>query len=451
MAEAAGDERLKTLAEMVEDAPCGMVITDPEGQLQYVNETLSRWIGQPALPQDSLARLPDLMTLPGQLFYETHLAPMMRLQGFVREIACSLKVKDDEPLPVLLSGVARYNSAGDPVRFDYTIFDARERRVYEDELRRARRKADELAAIVRTSPNAILSVDPAGCISSWNAGAERLLGQAAEAVLGQPVQEAVQFEGQPDWFTQAIEGIEAREDVEEATFETTGQQGHHFEITVAPIDEGANTSSARGFSVVLRDISNRKKTERRLQMVMGEMKHRVKNTLAVVSGIARQTLPAEVRNGFIARLHALSRAHDALAEEEQEGADLLDLLAFTAQEAGGPERFKIRGQSVLLPPHQVTSLSMALHELATNAIKYGALSEPDGHVQVEYHQENGTGQVRLVWQERDGPHVVPPTRQGFGSKMITTVLRADLEANVDFDYRPEGVRCEIVFRPGVSE
>ncbi|MGX9856369.1 sensor histidine kinase [Limimaricola variabilis] len=447
MAKDAGDERLQTLAEMVEDAPCGMVVTDPDGRLRYVNETLSRWLGLPAAPADRPSRLPELMTLPGQLYYETHLAPMMRLQGFAREISCSLKVRDGAPLPVLLSGVTRYDTAGDPVRFDYTIFDARERRIYEDELRSARRKAEELAAIVRTSPNAILSVDQSGCISSWNAGAERLLGQSLETVLGHPVQEAVRFDEQPHWFDDAVEACRAAEEV---TFETTSSQGHHFEITVAPIDEQEPLPATRHYSVVLRDISKRKRAERRLQMALGEMKHRVKNTLAVVSGIARQTLPAEVCHGFIARLHALSRAHDALASEDQKGADLRDLLAFTAEEAGGRERFRITGPSVVLPPHQATSLSMALHELATNALKYGALSQPGGHVSVEYDQDEA-GQVRFVWQEKDGPPVTPPTRRGFGSKMINSVVKSDLSAQVDFDYRPEGVRCEILFTPGEAE
>ncbi|WP_370161501.1 HWE histidine kinase domain-containing protein [Limimaricola soesokkakensis] len=403
MAKGASEERLETLAELVEDAPCGMVITDPHGRLRYVNEALSRWLALPARAQDRPAQLPELMTLPGQLFYETHLGPMMRLQGFAREIACSLKVEGGPPLPVLITGVARYDAAGDPVRFDYTIFDARERRAYEDELRRTRRKAEELAAIVRTSPNAILSVDSTGCISSWNASAEHLL-------------------------------------------------GYHFEVTVAPIQEQEQTPSSRGYSVVLRDISKRKRAERRLHLALDEMKHRVKNTLAVVAGIARQTLPADMRSGFVARLHALSRAHDALAEQDQEGADLRDLLAFTAEEAGGHERFRITGPSVLLPPHQVTSLLMALHELATNAIKYGSLSAPEGHVLVEYDRErHDTGQIRLVWQEFNGPPVAPPTRQGFGSKMINSVIKAELSAKVHFDYRPDGVRCEIVFTPGTAE
>ncbi|KKL79614.1 hypothetical protein LCGC14_2013080, partial [marine sediment metagenome] len=140
-----GSEELRSaFAELVEDAPCGIVVTDPDGQLQFVNETLKRWLNNPFETDKRPRRLPDLMGGAGRLFYETHIAPMIRLQGHVREISCTLKVAGGDPLPVLLSGVARRDAAGRLVRFDYTIFDARERRVYEQELRAARHKAEQL-------------------------------------------------------------------------------------------------------------------------------------------------------------------------------------------------------------------------------------------------------------------------------------------------------------------
>jgi PAS domain S-box-containing protein len=387
------------------------------------------------------------MTTPGRLFYETHIAPMMRLQGFAREISCELKVAGDEPLPVLLSGVARCEEGDAPIRFDYTIFDARERHLYEAELRAARRKADELAAIVRSSPNAILRVDHAGRVTSWNDGAKRLFGLDPEEVLHRPVQDAVQLENSADWFDRATE---ISQHSVESVFEAVGPNGQELEVTVAPIrEQDAGSGDTGCHSVVLRDISKRKCAERRLQILMGEMKHRVKNTLAVVSGIAMQTLPAQHRRPFIARLRTLANAQDMLIQADHEGADLRDLLDATAQEAGGADRFRYSGPSLLLKPKQVTSLSMALHELTTNALKYGALSEPGGSVDVRCEREGGkdTGPVRVVWQERDGPPVAPPARRGFGSKMIDTVIRSDLGAEVTIEYRPEGVRCEIVFDP----
>lgn len=430
------------LAELVEDAPCGIVVTDPDGQLQYVNDTLKRWLRLPEGPVDGLGRLPDLMTAPGRLFYETQLVPMMTLQGFVREISCSLTVDGGAPLPVLLSGAARHDEDGKLVRCDYTIFDARERRVYEEELREARRKADELAAIVRTSPNAILSVDRAGIVSNWNAGAQRLFGSHARDALGGRVQDLVRFDELPDWFERAVERCRG---ATEAVFETANDEGKHFEITVVLIEENDPHTAGR-YSVILRDITDRKRTEHRIRVAMAEMRHRIKNSFAVISGIARQTLPEEGREDFVRRLQALSRANDALTDTARKQADLMELLALTAEEAGGAERLRISGARVMLSPDQATSLSMALHELVTNALKYGALSKTGGYVQVDCaFPVNGDNRFRLVWQERDGPPVAPPTRRGFGSKMINTVLTAQLSANVEFDYSPEGVRCVIEF------
>jgi len=437
-----GGDRTTALAELVEDAPCGIVVTDSDARLLYINQTLTRWLQLPPAEHGRPRRLPDLLTLPGRLYHETHLAPMMRIQGFVREISCAMVLPDGGSLPVLLSGVARHDETGRPVRFDYTIFDARERRIYENELVVARRQADELAAIVRTSPNAILRVEPDGIISSWNAGAERLLKIPASAALGRPVQAVVNFPRRPGWFAEAVETCVG---TDEAVSEMQDERGQHFETTVVAIAE-KDAASPCSYSVILRDISERKRSEERLKVSMAEMKHRVKNTFAVVSGIARQTLPAESREPFIGRLHALMRANDVLTDEVQKTADLRELLALTAEEAGGPERFRVTAPTFMLPANKATSLSMALHELATNALKYGALSTPHGYVRIDCTPpDRPNAPLRLIWQEHDGPTVVPPTREGFGSRMIRTVLQADLEAEVEFAYRPEGVRFEITF------
>ncbi len=445
MAEDGGAARLEALAQLVEDAPCGILVTAPDGGIEYANGTLARWLNWPADPAQRPARLPELMTRPGQLFYETQLAPMMRLQGFAREISCSLQVQGGEPLPVLLSGVARCDASGTPYRFDYTIFDARERYIYESRLRAARHKADELAAIVRSSPNAILRVGPGGQVQTWNDGAAQRFGVQA-AALDRPVEDVVPLEARPAWFREARAACQT---AGECVFEAVTRAGRDVEVTIAPIrEEGAAPEEVQGYSVVLRDVSDRKEAERRLRVVMGEMRHRIKNTLAVVSGIARQTLAEGDRVEFTNRLAALARAQDVLTDGAQEGAELADLLKLTIAEAGGPEKLRYTGPAVRLAPEHVTSLSMALHELATNALKYGALSVPQGRVEVSCTAlEDRPGHVRLVWEEHGGPPVTPPTRRGFGSRMISTVLRGDLGASVEMAYLPAGLRCEIAFAP----
>tara|TARA_R110002124_G_scaffold76438_1_gene204815 strand:+ start:231 stop:1580 length:1350 start_codon:yes stop_codon:yes gene_type:complete len=439
--------RLDIFAEVAEDGPCAIVVTNPDGEIQHVNATLTRWLGLLPDTVEGQLKFPELLTLPGKMYYETHIAPMMRLQGFVREISCALSVPDGPALPVLMSGVARRDADGEYTRFDYTIFDARERRVYEEELRIARRNADELAAIVRSSPDTIVRVNNAGTIGSWNAGAERLIGQTADEVLSLPVDQIIELDRNSNWFEQALMSCT---ETGTANFEAKTIHGHDVEITVAPINEESAAIDTQNWSVVLRDITQRKKTERHLQVVVEEMKHRVKNTLSVVSGIARQTLPADAMQKFNARLQALSSAHDALVQTNSSKAELRTLLRLTADEAGGVERCRISGPDVWLSPQQAASLSMAFHELVTNALKYGALSQADGFVQLDFNWEGEANakRLRLVWQELNGPPVTPPTRQGFGTKMITRVLKVELSAEVTFEFLPEGFRFELAFVPG---
>ncbi|PSK86853.1 PAS domain S-box-containing protein [Limimaricola soesokkakensis] len=443
MAELAQPRHLDVAAELIEDAPCGIAVTDPDGRLQYINATLSNWLALNARPERPRRRLSELLTLPGRMYYETHMAPMMRLQGYVREISCALEVEGGPPLPVMLSGVARRDAGGSFTRFDYTIFDARERRVYEEELRHAQREADELAAIVRSSPNAILRVDAAGRVRRWNAGATQLFGLDAEAALGRQVDKVIPFEDRPNWFTASVApGC----DGPEILFEAVHGCGRAFEVTLAPIGE-RGLPGEEDWSVILRDVSRRYAAEQHLRVMVDEMKHRVKNTLGVVSGIARQSLGRDEAAQFVSRLQALSQAHDALTATDGTGAELHDLLDFARREAGGAARLHINGPPVRLGARQATSLSMALHELVTNALKYGALSRAEGHVQVDLDIEDD-GRLRLLWREHGGPPVVPPTRRGFGTKMIGLVLKAELGAEVSFDFDPSGFCFQVIFMPG---
>ncbi|MSU90751.1 PAS domain S-box protein [Rhodobacteraceae bacterium 2CG4] len=435
--------RDRVAADLVHDAPCGIAVTDPDGRLQYVNSTLERWLGREATELLSL-RLTDLFTPALRLFYETHMAPMMRLQGHVREISCRLQVAGGPPRPVLLSGVGRFDAAGAATRFDYTIFDARERHRYEEELRNATREADELAAIVRSSPNAILRTDPAGRITNWNPGAERQFGHPASSVLERAVADVIPFEGMTDWFRQA------RDARAETTFEARYATGSEFEVTLAPIFRRDQPHARPDWSVVLRDVTERKAAERRLEVMVGEMRHRVNNVLTMVSGIARQTLPVDHGQVFIARLQALAQANDALSRSEWTGAGLRQLLDFAKREAGGGDRFRYAAPDIELSARQATALSMALHEMVTNALKYGALSRPAGQVEVrcDWEGQGPERRLRIGWVECGGPEVSPPTREGFGTRMIRLVLGMDLGGEVRFDYPREGFRCQIVLIPG---
>jgi two-component sensor histidine kinase len=200
-------------------------------------------------------------------------------------------------------------------------------------------------------------------------------------------------------------------------------------------------------------IARQGQDQARLRLLINELNHRVKNTLATVQSIVAQTLrSAEVssrnRDILTERLLALSKAHDVLTSEQWSGADLREIAAQAAQpfRSGlGEERIRLDGPSVRLPPKTAIAVALALHELATNAVKYGALSTADGHADFTWKRLVGDhcDELRMVWREVGGPPVSPPTRSGFGSRLLERGLSADLNGAVELKFAREGVVCTI--------
>ena len=200
------------------------------------------------------------------------------------------------------------------------------------------------------------------------------------------------------------------------------------------------------------DIHERKQGEEHTRLLIHELNHRVKNNLATVQAIAVQTLRDSVplpmaKKDFMARLRALARAHDVLTRENWEGATLGEVVMDALEPHGGePDaRYDIGGPSLRLDAKTALSISMALHELSTNAAKYGAFSVPTGRVRVDWRIEDGGAEplLRLVWRESGGPPVSPPERRGFGSKLIERGLAAELRGVVRLNFELTGVVCTI--------
>jgi PAS domain S-box-containing protein len=201
---------------------------------------------------------------------------------------------------------------------------------------------------------------------------------------------------------------------------------------------------------VAMDVTARKKWEEHQQLLIHELNHRVKNTLATVQSIASQTLrnsavSQETREALEARLFALSRAHDVLTRENWEGADLKEIVA----EAMAPyrhereSRLHADGPGLRLSPRMALAVAMALQELATNAVKYGALSNATGEVRIHWsiRHENGRAHLHLTWSESGGPPVETPKRRGFGTRLIERSLAQDLNGEVKVLFNPAGVTC----------
>jgi len=222
----------------------------------------------------------------------------------------------------------------------------------------------------------------------------------------------------------------------------------HISLTVSPVKDAFG--AIIGASKIARDITDRKRADEQRQLLVNELNHRVKNTLATVQSLAMQTLrsterSADARALLDARLTALARAHDLLTAENWEGARLREVIIRALMAFNSGARVAVNGPSVRLTPKQALSLSIALHELATNAAKYGALSTDAGKVDLTWEvRDEGAGEtLHLIWIESGGPIVSPPARAGFGSRLIERSLAHDLGGEAHIAYRPEGVIATI--------
>lgn len=204
------------------------------------------------------------------------------------------------------------------------------------------------------------------------------------------------------------------------------------------------------------EVGERVLAEERQRLLLNELNHRVKNTLASVQSLARQSLVNAkdidtYYKAFEARLMALSQTHNLLTAQNWEGASLFDILAaelrpYGGGRQGGGARFSLQGdQDVRLRPKAAVALGMAIHELATNALKYGALSTPSGHVALRLSFDDRQPDRRLLidWTESGGPAVVKPQRQGFGTRLLERGLAGELAGRVRLDYHPAGLSCRM--------
>jgi two-component sensor histidine kinase len=195
-----------------------------------------------------------------------------------------------------------------------------------------------------------------------------------------------------------------------------------------------------------RDLTERKEAEKLQRLLLDELNHRVKNNLAAIQGITWQTLRTardlpSAREALDRRLRAMAQAHDLLTARAWTGAAMTDLVK-RAIAAFPPTQVKMSGPAVDVPSKHGLALSLALHELATNATKYGALSSLEGWVTVQWDVTEG--QLRLEWEECGGPIVMEPTQKGFGSRLIEELIIRDLGGEVKLHYDPFGVRCRIL-------
>jgi PAS domain S-box-containing protein len=217
-------------------------------------------------------------------------------------------------------------------------------------------------------------------------------------------------------------------------------------------EDAGETRKATSGMLALQDITARKEAEAHRVLLVNELNHRVKNTLATVHSLAAQSFrdadPA-IRPqlaAFDERLHALARTHEILTRSHWERADLGEVARYTLspyRAHKGPDRIIFEGPQVMLSPQQALAISMALHELATNAVKYGALCVPEGHVTLCWTADE---MLTIIWREHGGPPVEAPRRKGFGTRLLARALQSEPEGQTEISFRPDGLHYRMSFR-----
>jgi two-component system, chemotaxis family, CheB/CheR fusion protein len=328
-----------------------------------------------------------------------------------------------------------------------TFVEITERKHSEQEIQRARHYAEH---IVDTVPEPLLVLTPELKVRSANDSFYRHFQVTREETENRPLYEL----GNRQWDIPALRRL-----LDEVL--PHDQQFSDFEIAreFEGIGRRIMLLNARRLDAVqlillaIEDITERRRNEQERELLARELNHRVKNTLAVVQALAMQTdhSPSveEYRNAFVGRLSALARAHGLLLDADWRGADLRELVEQALQPywVDRPEVIEIQGESVPLTATQSLGLSLILHELGTNAAKYGPLSREEGRVRVSWQVEERkrSRRLRLRWEERGGPEIGELRQTGFGTRLIERACTYELEGEVELDYAPEGLRCELVF------
>lgn len=439
-------ERTRALAQnearfrsVFEQSAVGFEQVALDGRFMGVNERLCKMLGYTR--DECLNKTFKTLTHPDDWTAEEGLiASLMKNELPHYELEKRLIAKDGTPKWVRVTSSMVRDEYGEPMHRISVIEDVTERR-------RAREATARLGAIVQASQDAMISATLDGIIETWNPGAESLFGYRESEVVGQSLGILVPGDRKHELRVKLSTAAQGKILKNETV--RLHKDGTPIDVTstASPIitANGAVTS----LSVTMEDIRERKGREAQVLLLNRELAHRVKNTLAVIQSIASQTLrstpaPEDFRIAFQGRLQALAAANDLLIQTNWQGSALSDFVSrqLAPLMPRTPRKLVKTGPVVRLPPDFLIPIGLALHELGTNAVKYGAWSNETGQVQVTWSIERpGEGRrLVLTWTETGGPAVIPPARKGFGT---TIIERGIPNATIERTFEPRGVVCRI--------
>jgi PAS domain S-box-containing protein len=435
--------------ELVDALPAAVYTTDASGKITYFNEAaVALWGHRPEIGKSEWCGswrifLPDGRLLPHD---QCPMAIALKEGRPVRGIDAIAERPDGTRVPFLPYPTPIHDSTGKLIGAVNMLVDM-------TEWKRAERDMQHFAAMVESSDDAIISKDLNGIITTWNKGAELIFGYLAEEVIGKSVKILIPPELQHEEDT-IIARIRSGERIEH--YETVRQRKYGGQVaislTVSPIKDAQGRIV--GASKIARDITERKRDETQIAMLAGEAEHRVKNVLATVQATIHLTqadTPELLKQAIEGRIQALANVHALFVKSRWTGAELRSLvmqeiLPYTERRE---KRIKVDGPALFLETNTAQTMAVAVHELTTNAAKYGALSVPEGRVEIAWSHEAGQPLV-LRWTEAGGPAVKPPTRKGFGTRVMEAMVQSQLNGKIRFDWRSEGLVCEIETDDGIT-
>jgi two-component system CheB/CheR fusion protein len=434
-----GDDFFRSLVDAL---PAAIYTTDIDGRITYFNEAAAiLWGRRPELGGSEWCgswRLfwPDGRALPHD---QCPMAVAVKEKRNIRGVEAIAERPDGTRTSFLPFPTPIYNASGEFIGAVNMLVDITDRKHAEE-------AAQHLASIVESADDAIISKNLDGIITSWNFASERLFGYLAEEIIGKSVRILIPANLQ-DEEDRIIERIRRGQRIEH--YETVRQRKHgsliNVSLTVSPI-KSANGKIV-GASKIVRDITDRKRTEAQLSSLAREAEHRTKNVLATVQAAVHLTeadTPEAMKLAIEGRIHALAKVHSLFVATQWSGAELHSLVEqeLAPYLSEGKERATIAGPEVLLPPSMAEAVGVVVHELATNAAKYGALSVAEGQISIAWAFSSG-GQLVLRWIETKGPAANPPSRRGFGIRVAEKLIRNQPSGTIRFDWPPQGLHCEM--------
>ena len=313
------------------------------------------------------------------------------------------------------------------------------------EKKHAERGAAMLAAIVTSTSDGVVSKTLEGIVTSWNKSAQRILGYSEAEMLGRSIRTIIPADRQAEE-DRILATVLAGEIVD--NFETVrirkGGALTDVAVTVSPVRDAAGRII--GASKIVRDITDKRQTREQLRTLLAEVNHRSKNLLSLVQAIARQMTRQDRElnlDRFLERLQAIAGNQDLLIQNDWRFIPLGDLVRSQLRTFGDAigSRIQIEGPQVELTPDAAQAIGMAMHELVTNAAKYGALANDDGRIDIHWTRDGKLFTMR--WTEHGGPPVAPPPGRGFGSKVISDMVRLSLDGAVEVLFPASGLQWRL--------